>query len=619
MAGATFGATIGTAASASNPASLSITVPAGGVPAGALVIVGFYKSNQTNSVTAPTDTKGNTYVAIKRIVGGNNNASVEVYASILTTALVSGNTISFSFNGGPRDAAMRADYWTNVSSATADASGSNSSTANVATWTSGSATPTQTDDLVYVLCGFESGNVGSLTTASYTAFSSLPTGNANNGIIAGYLLDATTVTAQSAGGGFTSNGQYGAIIALFKTVASGPTTISVSDSASGTDTPTLATIAPAVSDTATGSDTPSFLATVTIAVADSAAGLDTPALLLQIPIVDAGAGGVEALSFGTAVFTVTDAGTAAEAIALATLSVGVGPDAASGTDAASLGTISPAIPDSGVGGDAPSLGAIAPALTDTATGADAPTLATIAPALTDSGSASEGVVVGQGGATPISVTDSGAGADALALGTIAPAPADSGAGADTPSLATVTPAISETGAAGESVALLVAPAASDAASGVDAVALATITPALSDAASGVDAALSFATVLVPLNDAAAASDAVNVTVGLVSVSVNDTAAAADAPSLPTLSLTLVDAATGALLQTVAVRLPIADSATGAEIIAGITPPDVTAPTPLRASSVDGALVLCYPGEMTGQLTLSRVGTPADALTLISFN
>lgn len=84
----------------STGATLAITVPAAGIPKGALVLV---LDSEANNITystggTMTDTQGNTYT---QVVHGNNNNIATVnfgvlWQSILTTALVSGNTITLT-------------------------------------------------------------------------------------------------------------------------------------------------------------------------------------------------------------------------------------------------------------------------------------------------------------------------------------------------------------------------------------------------------------------------------------------------------------------------------------------------------------------------------------------
>jgi hypothetical protein len=120
--------------------TVSVTVPVGGVPAGALICVAV--CDRTNSVPAGSvsDSAGNTYSAI---VGANlNGATASGYGRIFyawnVAALVSGNTITFtkasSNNGG-----LSAFYATGI-----DAAADPKDTAVTASSTSNSTTPSIT-------------------------------------------------------------------------------------------------------------------------------------------------------------------------------------------------------------------------------------------------------------------------------------------------------------------------------------------------------------------------------------------------------------------------------------------------------------------------------------------
>lgn len=130
---------IGTAFSSSSIATQSITVPAGGVPAGHLVVVRQTSFNWTSGTPACSDSRSNTYAANwasnTGALGENN-----VFSSVLTTSLQSGDTISVSVATGNQNYCMCADEFAgSVSSSPLLQAGT--STTGTSTAPSCSATP----------------------------------------------------------------------------------------------------------------------------------------------------------------------------------------------------------------------------------------------------------------------------------------------------------------------------------------------------------------------------------------------------------------------------------------------------------------------------------------------
>lgn len=80
------------AAAAANP---TITVPAGGVPKGALIIVAFV-TDSTGTETGLSDTGGNKYNLVAATAFNTSGDRLRAYAAFVTTPLVSGNTITIS-------------------------------------------------------------------------------------------------------------------------------------------------------------------------------------------------------------------------------------------------------------------------------------------------------------------------------------------------------------------------------------------------------------------------------------------------------------------------------------------------------------------------------------------
>jgi hypothetical protein len=93
--------------------AVAITVGAGGVPAGALIVVGVSDSSTANTLCNCTDTAGNTYT---KFAGFLNNAMgiMAVYYAFNATALVNGNTITATLGQTGKNAAISAFYCTGV-------------------------------------------------------------------------------------------------------------------------------------------------------------------------------------------------------------------------------------------------------------------------------------------------------------------------------------------------------------------------------------------------------------------------------------------------------------------------------------------------------------------------
>ena len=93
-AGIAFVQSLGTNASQSSGTSIAVTLTAA-VAAGDTVIVTFAMDPATGTVTC-ADTKGNTYTADADVTNGSGTSGVRtiVFSAPVTTALVSGNTIT---------------------------------------------------------------------------------------------------------------------------------------------------------------------------------------------------------------------------------------------------------------------------------------------------------------------------------------------------------------------------------------------------------------------------------------------------------------------------------------------------------------------------------------------
>ena len=94
---------------------LTITVPSGGVPAGSLIVVVVDEQGTGTIGTTPTDTAGNTYhpVLATPLASGTTWVA-QVYYAYNCSALVSGNTISYTPHTAGDSIAMSAFYATGI-------------------------------------------------------------------------------------------------------------------------------------------------------------------------------------------------------------------------------------------------------------------------------------------------------------------------------------------------------------------------------------------------------------------------------------------------------------------------------------------------------------------------
>lgn len=173
----------------------TITTPAGGVAVGNLVVVRVVADNAAGSVNSVTDARGNTYTPISASVNQGAHTVARNFASILGTALQSGDLITVTINAKGAGA-IAADAWSGVSSATPVASnkGQGSST----TPSSGNATPTAVNQLVVGIVAYgnsiESTNDSDTTDGSWNQLTF--TGFSNRGSDAAYKISSGT-TAQN--------------------------------------------------------------------------------------------------------------------------------------------------------------------------------------------------------------------------------------------------------------------------------------------------------------------------------------------------------------------------------------------------------------------------------------
>ncbi len=234
-----------------------------------------------------------------------------------------------------------------------------------------------------------------------------------------------------------------------------PVTVSMTDTATGTDVQTLGTVIAPQTDTATGTDssliaipyydntalgtdTPSIAATVPIS--DTGTGSDSASLQASIPVPDS-ATGTDSATVGSVTAPLADNASGSDTISdFSTLAT---TDAATGTDVQTLGTVIAPQSDTATGTDVQSLGTVLSPESDSATGTDVQSLNTIA----------------------INQTDTATGAEALSFATIALNPFDAGAGTDTPTLGTITPQTTDTATGTDQTGMLIMTPIPDSGSG----------------------------------------------------------------------------------------------------------------------------------------------------------
>ncbi len=167
---------IGSVIDTTNTSSMSITVPAGGVPLGALIMLAIYAAG-SQTVSSNTDTGGNTY-------GGANSQgnSPIIYSRFapVTAALVSGNSISVTLSGNSNPKMMHAAYVTGLAFNSNDRIGNASGTSTSPSATLGNVTTGPNGDVLHGVLGLNA--AANITEdGTFTQFPACPliTGNAH--------------------------------------------------------------------------------------------------------------------------------------------------------------------------------------------------------------------------------------------------------------------------------------------------------------------------------------------------------------------------------------------------------------------------------------------------------
>jgi hypothetical protein len=156
--------------SAAPGSTVAITVPAGGHALGNLLVVAATRAS--NAVSSVTDSRGNTYVACGNATSGSNN--IEQWASILTTALQAGDTITVTYTGSTTTVAAGVEFAHVAASSFVDGTPS-TQTGSTSPIDAGAQTTTLTYDLLIATWALGSGSVGTYTPdAGWTAMANQP-------------------------------------------------------------------------------------------------------------------------------------------------------------------------------------------------------------------------------------------------------------------------------------------------------------------------------------------------------------------------------------------------------------------------------------------------------------
>ena len=209
-AGIAFVQSLGTNASQSSGTSIAVTLTAA-VAAGDTVIVAFAMDPATGTVTC-ADTKGNTYTADADVTNGSGTSGVRtiVFSAPVTTALVSGNTITVTHPTATARALSVNEFSGLATTAAFDKKASATNTVANMTPSSGStATISQPVELLIGAIGVEGKSSDTFTAGSgYTALSSTGSGQSgSDGTI--YITIDPEYRIVSTAQGYTANGTLG--------------------------------------------------------------------------------------------------------------------------------------------------------------------------------------------------------------------------------------------------------------------------------------------------------------------------------------------------------------------------------------------------------------------------
>jgi hypothetical protein len=372
---------IGTA-NAKTVNSIAITVPVGGVPSGSLIVVAASESS-TGGTPAASDTAGNTY----NDAGGGTTIStasglLDIKHAFNATALVSGNTITWTFGQTGKTGAASAFYVTGIDTSADPAYAVQGSSGSSATPSGLSAINIASGDFVVAFVA-TNGPIGDAFTQDSTngAYATPPTragttgaGATTNWTIAGGTLVANAtqrwtyapaITSRAwavSVRGFKSSANAQPVVAeaasAAETVAaSNASSQSIAEAGTATDAPSASDrTAVTVAETGSAADASSFVDTIAAAVAESGAAADaTNGATAGASISESGAAADVASANGTFNVAIAEAGSAADSPSASDHSSVAVSEAGSAADASSASDrMSAAVVESGAATDAPS-------------------------------------------------------------------------------------------------------------------------------------------------------------------------------------------------------------------------------------------------------------------------
>jgi type II secretory pathway pseudopilin PulG len=218
---------IGQNSSTTTGTTISVTVPAGGVAAGNTIIVSF-ATDPTNTPTGAVtvaDTKGNTYTKDADIANGTGTSGVRtvVFSAPVTTALVSGNTITVTYPSAAAKAVSVCYANGLISASRVDVT--HTGTGNNTDPTSGAtAATTQASELLFGAIGTES-RISSTTMTAGSGYTLLNDASADTGSSGSSITIFPEYQPVYATGTYTANGtlsgstsrNWAAVIVTYKT------------------------------------------------------------------------------------------------------------------------------------------------------------------------------------------------------------------------------------------------------------------------------------------------------------------------------------------------------------------------------------------------------------------
>jgi hypothetical protein len=205
-------------------ATISNSVPAGGVPAGALSVTAIMENKNSAPAGSVTDTASNTYIAA---VGANPNAAtangfVRIFYAWNVAALVSGNLITYNKVTSGDEANISSIYATGIqnSSDPLDSAASATATGSSSTPSVTSGTPAASGDLFVGTAGLKTNTVFFSTDASgWTSIAN--EANANIVNVFSYQINAGSGT-KTYNPVFDGSAPWAALICAFKAANNQP-------------------------------------------------------------------------------------------------------------------------------------------------------------------------------------------------------------------------------------------------------------------------------------------------------------------------------------------------------------------------------------------------------------